>query len=82
MGSLNGIEIIFLICFFIVPVVGIVDAARLPDWAWDSAGRSKRFWILAQVLTLYIGTVAYFAGVRVDVRFFTAPIAPDWEEVD
>lgn len=82
MGSLNGIEILFLVCFFVVPVIGIVDAARLPKTAWDSAGRSKRFWILAQVVTLYIGTVAYFSGVRADVKFFTAPIAPDWEEVD
>lgn len=76
------IEILFLVCFFVVPVVGILDAARLPKKAWESAGRSKQFWILAQVLTLYIGTVAYFSGVRADVKFFTAPMAPDWEEVD
>lgn len=60
----------------------MLDAALLPPDAWEKAGRSKRFWILVQVLGLYIGTVLYFAGIRRDVRFFTAPPAPDWDEID
>ena len=74
------IEIIFLVCFFALPVWGVIDAARIPATAWESAGRSKRFWILIQILLLYIGAVMYAAGVRRDVRFFTAPVSPDWEE--
>lgn len=73
---------LFLACFFLVPIAGILDAARLPKRAWDRAGRSKRFWILAQVVTLYIGTVAYWSGVRPDVKFFTVPPSPDWDEVE
>lgn len=82
MGSLNGIEILFLACFGLGPLVGITDAARMPARAWQSAGRSKRFWILLQVFTLYIGTVAYWTGVRPDVKFFTAPPAPEWQDPD
>lgn len=82
MGNLDPIEMLLLIAFFGAPLAGVADAARLPADAWQKAGRSKRFWILLQVLTLYVGAVAYLAGVRRDVVFFTAPPAPDWEEVD
>lgn len=82
MGELDLIEAVVLVMFLAAPLAGVVDAALLPAEAWRKAGRSKRFWILLQVLTLYPGAVAYFAGVRRDVRFFTAPPAPDWEEVD
>jgi hypothetical protein len=81
-GRLDAIEIVFLLCFFAVPAWGVIDAARLPASAWDRAGRSKRFWILLQVLTLYLGSVAYVAGVRSDVLFFTAPPSPDWDEAE
>lgn len=80
MGRLDLIEIVFAFCFFALPVWGVVDAARIPSSGWTRAGRSKRFWILLQILTLYIGTVAYLAGVRRDVLFFTAPPSADWEE--
>ncbi len=82
MGRLDAIEIVFLLCFFALPAWGVIDAARLPAAAWRSAGRSKRFWILVQVLALYIGAVAYVAGVRRDVLFFTAARSPDWDEVE
>jgi hypothetical protein len=79
---LDVIEIISLVCFFAVPAWGVIDAARTPASAWEAAGRSKRFWILIQILLLYLGAVMYIAGVRRDVRFFTAPISPDWEDSD
>lgn len=82
MGRLDVIEIILLIVFLAVPVAGVVDAARLPADAWRQARRSKRFWIAIQIVTLYLGAVAYFAGIRRDVRFFTVPPAPDWDELD
>ena len=71
-----------LLVFLAVPAAGVVDAARLPAEAWRQAGRSKRLWILLQVAGLYLGAVAYFAGVRRDVKFFTVPPAPEWEEAD
>ncbi|HEX2179398.1 MAG TPA: hypothetical protein VHL54_07760 [Actinomycetota bacterium] len=80
MNELDLIESVLLVVFLAVPLVGVADAARLPRSAWEGAGRSKRFWILLQLLTLYLGAIAYFAGVRRDVVFFTAPRAPDWEE--
>lgn len=80
MSDLDFIEITILVAFLALPLFGVFDALRIPAPAWDSAGRSKRFWILLQVLTLYIGAIAYLAGVRRDVLFFTAPQAPDWED--
>lgn len=82
MNELDPIEAILLVAFLAVPLWGVVDAVRIPSDAWEKAGRSKRFWIAIQVLTLYLGAVAYVAGIRRDVRFFLAPPAPDWEEVD
>lgn len=82
MRQLDIIETIVLIAFVLVPLAGVIDAARLPRSAWEGAGRSKRFWILVQILGLYIGALAYFAGVRRDVQFFNAAPAPDWEEPD
>lgn len=82
MNDLDAIETVLLVIFLAVPLWGVFDAARIPADAWEKAGRSKRFWIAIQVVTLYIGAVAYIAGVRRDVRFFLAPPAPDWEEVE
>ncbi|CAN5773611.1 hypothetical protein BH23ACT12_BH23ACT12_14110 [soil metagenome] len=82
MNELDAIEAVLLAVFLLVPLWGVVDAARIPSDAWHKAGRSKRLWVGIQIVTLYIGAVAYLAGVRRDVRFFLAPPAPDWEEVD
>lgn len=79
---MDVIEATLLVLFLAVPLVGVADAVRLPSDAWQKAGRSKRFWVLIQMVALYIGAILYFAGIRRDVRFFTAPPAPDWEEED
>lgn len=81
MNKLDVIEAVLLLTFLAVPLLGVVDAARIPSDAWEKAGRSKQFWVAIQVVTLYIGAIAYIAGVRRDVRFFLAPPAPDWDEV-
>ncbi|MEX0789482.1 MAG: DUF2516 family protein [Actinomycetota bacterium] len=82
MNELDAIEAVLLAVFLLVPLWGVVDAARIPSDAWSKASRSKRFWVGIQIVTLYIGAVAYIAGVRRDVRFFLAPPAPDWEELE
>lgn len=82
MRELDLIEAALLIIFAVVVVAGVLDAALLPADAWRKARRSKRFWIALQLLAPYIGAVAYFAGVRRDVRFFTAPPAPEWKDTD
>ena len=81
MNELDAIEAALLVLFLLVPLWGVVDAARIPSDAWEKASRSKSFWVGIQIFTLYLGAVAYIAGVRRDVRFFLAPPAPDWEEV-
>jgi hypothetical protein len=81
MGPLGPVEIAVLVVLVVLPLVGLVDASQLPSSAFRSAGHSKRFWILAQIFLGYIGAVLYFAGIRADVRFFSAPPSPEWEEV-
>lgn len=78
--NLDPIEIAVALVALALPLAGVVDAARMPADAWRSAGRSKRFWIGLQILTLYIGAVAYFAGIRRDVHFFTVPPSEDWQD--
>ncbi|MDQ4148424.1 MAG: hypothetical protein M3164_00265 [Actinomycetota bacterium] len=80
MGRLGLAEIVFLVVVLGLPLVGILDASLIPASAFESAGRSKRFWILIQILLGYIGAVIYFAAIRADVRFFTVPPSADWEE--
>lgn len=79
MSELDFIEITILVAFLALPLFGVFDALRIPSSAWEMAGRSKRFWILLQVFGLYLGAIAYLAGVRRDVLFFTAPPAEDWD---
>lgn len=79
MEKLNVLEIIFLVWVGSGYLAGLIDAALLASSAWASAGRSKRFWILLQLLLPYAGAVIYFAGVRPDVRFFSVPPSPDWQ---
>lgn len=81
MTSFDPIEIGVAICFFTLPVWGVIDALRIPAEAWQKAGRSKRFWVLIQILTLYVGSVMYLSGVRRDVLFFSAPADPEWDEL-
>ena len=80
MRPLGPAEIAILIALVVLPVLGIVDASLLPSQAFRSAGHSKRFWILAQIILGYIAAVIYFAAIRLDVKFFSAPPSPDWEE--
>jgi hypothetical protein len=80
MGPWGPAEVIFLVAMVAVPLIGIIDALLIPSSAFKSAGRSKRFWILIQILLGYLGAVIYFAAIRADVRFFMAPPHPDWEE--
>lgn len=61
-------------------LAGLIDAALLASPAWAAAKRSKRFWVLLQILLPYAGAVMYFAGVRPDVRFFSVPPSPDWDQ--
>jgi hypothetical protein len=82
MPSLGPVEIVVVMALMVLPLLGVVDASLLPSRAFRSAGRSKRFWILAQVFLGYVGAVIYFAAIRPDVRFFATPVSPDWEEVN
>lgn len=55
---------ILLLFFVVLPIWGIVDAARRPEAEWASANQNKVVWIVLQVGLGAIGAIAYFMAVR------------------
>ncbi len=49
---------------WILPIVGIIDAALRPDDVWARANQNKLVWIVVQIFLSVIGTLAYFIAVR------------------
>lgn len=47
--------------------VGVVDALRQPDAAWEAAEQTRSTWIIVMCV-LPIAFVAYFGGVRPQLR--------------
>jgi hypothetical protein len=48
-------------------VVGVVDALRQPDAAWDAAEQTRSTWIVVMCV-LPVAFVAYLGGVRPQLR--------------
>jgi hypothetical protein len=53
---------------FVVWVVALVDALRIPDRDWDRAGQSKLLWVLLIALLGVIGAILYLAMARPQLR--------------
>jgi Phospholipase_D-nuclease N-terminal len=53
---------------FVIWIVALVDALRIPDRDWDRAGQSKLLWVLVIALLGAIGAVLYFAMARPTLR--------------
>jgi hypothetical protein len=52
---------------------GLVDALVRPTAAWRSAGRSKVFWVVVQILLAPLASIAYLLVVRRELRAAGAP---------
>lgn len=77
LSNLGIIEIFLLVglLFIVIPVWGIVDAAKRPDYAWSAAGQNKVLWIALQaagaIFTGFGGVVmavVYLVAIRPMVR--------------
>lgn len=53
---------------FVVWVVALVDALRIPDRDWDRAGQSKLLLVLLIALLGVIGAILYAAMARPQLR--------------
>jgi hypothetical protein len=57
-----------LVVLLVVPLIGILDAARIPDSSWRAADQSKIAWIVVQALGSVIGVGAYLVLIRPKLR--------------
>jgi hypothetical protein len=48
----------------ILPIWGIIDAAKRSDLAWQEVGGSRVAWIVAMLLLGFIAAALYFISVR------------------
>lgn len=65
----------------VIPVVGAVDAALVPDQAWAAAGQNKLVWVILQIAGtfLLLGlpiTLIYLFAIRPKVKAQARPPAP------
>ena len=67
LGLADLLIMAIILAAFILPLIGIVDAARQPDEFWRAAGRSRAAWIMLQLFLGVLGSVFYFI-VRKEVR--------------
>lgn len=56
---------------WILPIVGIIDAALRPDDVWARAIQNKLVWIIVQIFLSVLGTLAYFIAVRPKLKAAT-----------
>ncbi len=68
------VELLIVLVFVGVPVLGALDGIRKPDEAWRAVGESKMLWITLQLILVFLGfialllTAAYFIAVRPRLR--------------
>jgi len=72
LGQTEFLLVGFIVGFFLLALWGIADAAKRPASVWVAAERSKRNWILVQILLGGIGAAVYLLTIRPDLRAVTA----------
>ncbi len=55
---------LLVLTIVLLPIFGIVDAARRPQSQWERLGQSKGLWIVLQLLLGIVGAAIYFAVIR------------------
>ena len=63
-GGIESFFLLFVLLFMVVPIIGIIDAALIPDSAWVNANQNKIVWIVVQIFLGIFGAVAYFVAIR------------------
>lgn len=63
-GGGEALIILIVLGVFALPIWGIIDAALLPDSAWQRAEQNKIVWILVQVFLWTLGAIVYFIAIR------------------
>jgi hypothetical protein len=56
--------LVVVLALWVVPIFGILDAARRPDAAWIAVSSSRAMWIVLQVLFGVIASIIYFVVIR------------------
>jgi hypothetical protein len=63
-GGIESFFLLFMLLFIVVPIIGIIDAALIPDSAWVNANQNKIVWIVVQIFLGIFGAAAYFVAIR------------------
>jgi hypothetical protein len=63
-GGIESFFLLFMLLFIVVPIIGIIDAALIPDSAWVNANQNKIVWIVVQIFLGVFGAAAYFVALR------------------
>lgn len=59
-GLVEGILVLILL----VPLVGVIDAALIPNSRWEAADQSKVAWVLVQMALNWVGLIVYLLAIR------------------
>ena len=63
-----GVAQLFAFAAIVTTAAGIIDAVGRPPQVWKRAHRSKAGWILLQLILAPLGSIAYWAFVRRELK--------------
>lgn len=86
MFGLRGSELLLVLSVLVVPasmvlpIIGVINAALMPDTAWTAAGKSKAVWLVLQIASTFlcapVGVVfalLYLFGIHPQVKAHKRP---------
>jgi hypothetical protein len=55
------------VAFFtvVIPLWALIDIIRRPAWQWESAGKSRMFWLILMIVSIFF----FFGGILIGVWY-------------
>lgn len=62
--------VVLLGIVWVLPILGIIDAARRPAWAFQQTGENKNTWIVFMILSFVPFPIVSLAGIGASAVYF------------
>lgn len=66
----TALIVLLLLIVLALPIAGIIDAARRPQWAWDRCGENKTLWVVIMACSFVPFPLLSLAGIGASGIYF------------
>lgn len=63
-----GVFAIFGLVPLVLWIIALIDALKVPDQTWETAGQNKLLWVLVIVLLTLLGAILYWFIARPSLK--------------